>query len=152
MGPRHLELLGRYVDELRAAQVEVERWWVDLSARLLRQLGDPEAVVAELQRRWPAGPGVHPRMLAVVREYFLECDRLNKAIEAEEPDDDPEEIQAHELAGEEETPPEESHDFEIAPRIFVSEGLLSEDTKDLAVYMMHMTVLPIGHDQNGNYV
>lgn len=152
MGPRHLELLGRYVDELRAAQAEVDRWWGDLSARLLRELGRPEAVVAELQRRWPAGPGVHPRMLAVVRHYFLECDRLNKAIEAAAPVDDPEAINVHEFAGGEEPAPEEPEEFEMPPRIFVGEGLLSPETNDLAVYLMGMTVLPVGHDENGNYV
>jgi hypothetical protein len=152
VGPRHLELLGRYVDDLRAAQADVDRWWGDLSARLLRELGRPEAVVEELQRRWPAGPGVHPRMLAVVRKYFLECDRLNKVIEAEEPDDDPEAAEAHELAGEEESPPEEVEDFEIPPRIFVGVGLLSEETNDLALYLSKMTVLPVGHAENGDYV
>lgn len=81
---RHQVLFGGYVRELRAAHVFVTQWWSNLLAETARGTATPELAEQEVRLRWPLGPTTHPRVIAVVRKYYIACERLNMTLEAEE--------------------------------------------------------------------
>jgi hypothetical protein len=80
---RHEKLLQQYADELRTAKHFAEQWWAYLQAVERQKMGSQEIADRVLRRRWPDGPASHPRVLAVVRKYWLLCEDLNQAIEAQ---------------------------------------------------------------------
>jgi hypothetical protein len=90
MGPDHKRLLEDYASKLGTllpmAQREFEQ---DVAAARAAGTADPEAEVRG--RRGP--PAAHPRILALIRDYYFACQRLNAQKEAAgvdefvEPDD-----------------------------------------------------------------
>jgi hypothetical protein len=137
-------------------------WWTDLVMSELSQAGDLGEVDKRLMRRWPNGPASHPRVLAVVRKYWLACDALNEVIAGEtypdeaEPGPEPEYVLAPEAGPEEDTkqPEEEDEDSEedeVDPHIFVLEWLIDDDHDDLAGFLTSLTYWPVGLDRDDRY-
>ncbi len=150
MGPRYRALQSQYVEELRAAKVVVDLWWSALTGS-----ADVEAAPAEVRRRWPAGPGSHPRILAVVRKFFLACVRLNQEVESAPPPSDPEWAEPHEWVGEDDGPSEEAlneDDQPMHPVALVFDSLMTESTYDLALFIAPLSCWPVGLDEKQNYV
>lgn len=114
----HEELFAKYVEELREAVGFAEAWW-----KTLRDSAD-DSTTSKIRERWPVGPAAHPRVLAVVRKYYLKCDALNQ----DAPDD------------------------EESPMLFVTEWLLEEDTEELAEFVADLTYWPIGVAGDGSPV
>lgn len=111
----HDELFEDYVEALRAAKTEAEAWWQQLGQRERQVYG--EAAASRLERRWPAGPASHPRVLAVVVEFSRRCERLNQEC-----------------------------DSQVAQYHLVAEWLIDEDTRDLAEFMDALEYWPIPLD------
>lgn len=154
---RHEQLFEDYVGELSAAKKYADAWWVDLQRKEYSQVGTPQGAHERLRHRWPAGPAAHPRILAVVRKYWLACEALNQAIVrgTDVEDDEPEPhymLMPEGQAGEEESErmePEE--DEEVYPHVFVLEWLLDGEQDDLAAFLGSLTYWPVGLDRDDRY-
>jgi hypothetical protein len=79
MGPDHKSLLESYATKLETllpiAQREFDQ---EVAAARAAGAADPESVARK--RRGP--PAAHPRILAVIRECYFACQRLNEQKEA----------------------------------------------------------------------
>jgi hypothetical protein len=144
-------LLRQYIDELRTAKPLVNAWWSRLVAAQLARTPDQVTAAAELQRRWPAGPAAHPRVLAIVRKYYLACDGLNRQLRRKL-EEDSRELVPHFPDGERQSQDDESDDRPVNPAAFVGETLVSPDTADLAKIVAKLSYWPIGIDSTGAYV
>lgn len=82
MDSRFTEILDRYLAEMRAIRPAVLAWWNTHAERAVEEL-EMSTARNDFERRWPAGPTAHPRVLEVFRRYFLEIDNLNLEIETE---------------------------------------------------------------------
>jgi hypothetical protein len=151
MGPRYEALLSQYVDELRAAKSDVNDWWAALVEQTLQLTNHNKVEAArELRRRWPVGPAAHPRILAIVRKYYLACAHLNQVIENEQ-SDDLHQLVPHRLATSTDEP-EQEPDQPVSPGILVGESLITPATDDLAKIVGQLTYWPVGVDEQGAYV
>jgi hypothetical protein len=152
MGPRYNELRRQYIDELRSIKPEVNKWWACLVAATVARVGTELNAAAELRHRWPVGPAAHPRILSIVRKYYLACDRLNKELRLAHPMN-PEEMNTYvALHAKVTSIPDEEGDLPINPIILVGESLFTEETKDLANIVGKLTYWPIGMDEKGSYI
>ncbi|MES2539933.1 MAG: hypothetical protein V4583_05025 [Pseudomonadota bacterium] len=79
MDKRYKDIQDHYRDELHAIMPAVMDWWFDGVEASTREA---EGMTA-FERRWPAGPAAHPRVIDVFRRYFIETDTLN--LENERP-------------------------------------------------------------------
>jgi hypothetical protein len=150
MGPRYEALRSQYIHELRVAKSDVNDWWAALVERTLQLTNHNKIEAArELRRRWPVGPAAHPRILAIVRKYFLACDQLNQVIDKEQ-NDDLHQLVPHRLATF--TEQEQEPDQTVSPGILVGESLLTPATDDLAKIVGQLTYWPVGVDEQGAYV
>jgi hypothetical protein len=119
----HRQLFAKYVEALRTAIDEARAERAGAINAVMRA-GLPRAE-AEAKIANENGPlCVHPRIIAVFREYFLGCDRLNR-----------------------ERPPEEFVD----PGVFTTERLMGKHD-DLADVLSEFPYMPIGTDENDRYV
>src|SRR5262245_61810081 len=121
---RHEELLEQYARELNNTKELVERWWVDLDARETQDVGSPDLARGGWSASWPAGPASHPRVLAVVRKYWLACEALNKVILGARRSAQRRPEREYTLALDEEAvykPPEDAPEEEVYPHLFVHE-------------------------------
>lgn len=152
---RHEKLLQQYADELRTAKHFAEQWWAYLQAVERQKMGSQEIADRVLRRRWPDGPASHPRVLAVVRKYWLLCEDLNQAIEAQTqhreaaeprfrlaPDEDPY------GEGGDSDDAEEEH---VDPHVFVLEWLMDDDLEVLASFVGTLSYWPVGLDADDAY-
>ena len=76
MDARYEEIRTRYLADMRGILPGIMAWWNERAVRA------PEALEGstpqnDFERRWPAGPTGHPRVLCIFRKYFLEIDTLN---------------------------------------------------------------------------
>ena len=69
-------LLERYLKDLRLARDAALAWWDDLLVRELAIVGNRAEAMFRIQMRWPCGPASHPRVIAVFRQYYLECEAI----------------------------------------------------------------------------
>lgn len=150
---RHEELLAQYAAELSKARAMAEAWWAELLR--VHQLSQNSIGFkrSELARRWPCGPASHPRVLLVIRKYWLSCDLLNQALSTAPTNADPPEP-TYTLALEEDLPEQPTASFEaggyVDPHIFISEWL-SDDYEDLASFVGRLAYWPIGFDERERY-
>ena len=166
MNARHAQLFAQYLEELKTVKTFVELWWDNLIAIEPKNAGDHDDAALEVGRRWRAGPVSHPRVIALIRKYYFECERLNEEM-SEAPEEDLEADEPHHLPGEEdydedEDENEDEEDDEegdegddegpINPSLFLGEFLVNPKTEDLAFFMSKLTYWPIGMDLEGNLV
>lgn len=137
MPTRHEELFEHYADDLAEAKAAAEAWWDALIAEEESRQGDRESAISAVKKRWPTGPASHPRVIAVIREYFLKCHALNDEIETEQ--SAPATRKRKKDEEEEET---------VDPYIFASEWLLEDPTEGLADFISVLTYWPIGLDED----
>ncbi|MER8810099.1 hypothetical protein NKI12_24675 [Mesorhizobium australicum] len=69
--PTTSEIREQYVEELRSILPTVEAWWDGVQAELTPEIA---------WKRWPTGPGAHPRVLAVFRKYYLRIEAANDEV------------------------------------------------------------------------
>jgi len=155
MGPLYKKLLDRYVEELRPATIEVNEWWTRLASETIAKVGTKVAAAAELRRRWPLGPASHPRILAIVRKYYLACDQLNREITRARSSDlqeTPTYAPAYPETDADTATSDEEDDLPMNPVILIGESLFTPETQDLANFVGKLTYWPIGIDENGRYL
>ena len=156
----HQELFSQYIVELREARSFALAWFDELLAREAEKAGSKKAAEDAVRQRWPCGPSSHPRVIAVVRKYFIACERLNSAIEARE-DEGAESAKESteedwgtddEDSDDEETESDdESHDDfwdeegSIDPPIFLGDLLCGRDD-ELAEFVAQLVFSPIGEE------
>jgi hypothetical protein len=157
---RHEQLFEQYVEALQEAKKFAERWWMELVENELSIAGVLEEADKRLMRRWPNGPASHPRVLAVVRKYWLACNELNELIAQETYPGKAEPESVYVLAPEsapeedEEQSAEETEDqeeAEVDPHIFVLEWLMDDDHDDLAEFLSSLTYWPVGLARDDQY-
>jgi hypothetical protein len=157
MGPRHQKLFSEYVEKLRAAQARAEEWWASLIRAELALTTDRRQALLKVRDRWPAGPAAHPWVIAVLHDFFLACDVLNRELRSAVPPPEPpvEDVTPHELVvgqARQAAPDTAAVDVEISPSLFLGEGLLTPATHDLARFIGKLTYWPVGLDDQGRYV
>ena len=155
---RYEQLFEQYVKDLNEAKEFAECWWTDLQNHEHSRLGTSEDANRRLRRRWPNGPASHPRVLAVIRKYWLACEALNEAIVQRLDVEDAESEEVYILIPEGPTDIDESEDQEaeeeeeeIYPHLFILEWLLDGDHDELARFLGSLTYWPVGVDMNGRY-
>ena len=124
----HEKLLAEYADSLRGAKEAVDEWWEALLASETSKTKDREEAVRNIQERWPYGPAAHPRVLAVIREYYFACEALNDRLA------------------------ETNNPAEEYPQVFVTDMLMEDGTDDLGAFVYSLPGLPIGIDSDGDPV
>jgi hypothetical protein len=148
---RHEDLLQSYATELAAAKQFAEDWWARLHADELRKTGSHEAAARAVKARWPEGPPSHPRVLAVVRAYWLACQALNSVIERERRGGlEPPEPEYELVPGETPVAPGEdaTEEQEVYPHVFVIEWLMDEGMDELADFLGALSYWPVGLEPN----
>jgi hypothetical protein len=144
MSTRHSELFKKYVDDLKQVKVQVDAWW--------NHLLEEEESRAGVRQRWPNGPGVHPRVIAVLRQYYFACEELNLQIDRENESRARKREETSPVlaldAGDEE-PEEEEMEESVNPSVFLTDGLVTPATEDLATFLAGVTYWPIGLNEQG---
>lgn len=137
-------LFDRYVRDMRVARGEALEWWQQLASRELSMTGDKDSAEENLKQRWPCGPVSCPRVVAVFRQYFLECEAL------EVPYATPESRPCSESDwGVEDDNLSES--LPVEPRQLLIDYLISAD-EDLGGFIRFFVFIPIGRDESGRVV
>lgn len=155
MQTRHDKLFGQYVKELRAVKAFAYNWWTSLLEAEERVMGTADKALISVKERWPAGPASHPRVIALIRKYFLACEALNRNIAAmsEISYDNSEELVLPHSIAEGAKYHDNLHDLEqegegeVQPGQFLAERLLSPKTMDLAQFVVRLGYWPIGEDE-----
>lgn len=151
---RHRQLLLKYVAELLAAKSCADIWWDQLISTSDTRSTGPGSHQANVAKRWPDGPASHPRVLAVVRKYWLACDALNQAIDSDSDDGEPSPDKIYTLETVEEATGKQFNDVDeenfVDPHIFVSEWLVDE-YEDLAAFVGQLSYWPVGMDEQERY-
>jgi hypothetical protein len=83
MDSRYSSIVDRYLAEMRAIRPSIIAWWDAHAVRPVEEL-EFSSAQNDFERRWPAGPTAHPRVIEIFRRYFLEIDHLNLEIEAQD--------------------------------------------------------------------
>jgi hypothetical protein len=76
----HQDLFREYLGTLQPVARQVADWWLGAIAQRQQALGNAEEARKELIATFPAGPAQDPRLIRVVREYWLACDQINQGI------------------------------------------------------------------------
>src|SRR6266566_8615475 len=81
---RHRELFLEYKEEVdNVAEVALEFWEETLEARKGRS-SDESKVVRDAWIDRPAGPASFPGLVALIRDYWLACHKLNQEVAEDE--------------------------------------------------------------------
>ena len=99
-------------------------WRPLIVAKKTAERSEQEAARAAWMRR-PAGPASYPGMVALVREYWLACDALNRKCAEEE---------------------------RVPPWTFLLSWLMDESHYEAVGVLACMPYWPIGLDEDGNWV
>lgn len=121
----HRHLLGEYRRELSIVIPAALDWWAETLTARQRYASDPDEALRQAWIVRPAGPASYSGFVALIRDYWLACHRLNlKALEAER----------------------------VPPEVFLLASLLDGGYTDAVKVIACMPYWPIGMDQNGNWV
>ena len=118
MGQAHRKLFERYVEELERVSVLAE-------AEYHKRGEDTDGPRA--RGGWRGPPAAHPRVIAIIREYFFACKRLNEELEAT------------------------GSDEYVEPLVFVHE-MLTGKHQELWDFIAELTFLPFGVDRDEEWV
>ncbi|MCO5066550.1 MAG: hypothetical protein M9924_19390 [Rhizobiaceae bacterium] len=141
MDQRYEDIQARYLAEMRQILPEITAWW---KANAIRDPSDITTKPAnDFERRWPAGPTAHPRVLHIFRKYFLEIDALNVENETREP--------SSATASEEDwgTDEDEEADFQLPIDLLVDD--LPDVAPDVYGLVKAMVFVPIGLSPDEEY-
>jgi hypothetical protein len=124
--PAHQALFRLYVKALEAAKEDAEDWWESLIDVEEERVGDRDQALENVIERRPTGAMSLGASDAVVREYWLKCDGLNR--KTKNPED------------------------RVAPEEFLLLWLVNDRLNELAEFLAGMPYWPIGMDEEGNWV
>lgn len=128
METRHDQLFDQYVQELRKAKWAAEKWWKELIASETIKIGGQKEALESIKHRWPLGPASHPYVIAILRKYWLACEKLNREISESSNETD-----------------SDSDDEEpVSPIIFLCEFLMDGKHEKLAAFIAPLNYWPIG--------
>lgn len=122
----HQTLFRQYVKALKSAKDDAEDWWESLIDTEEKRTGDRAQALERVSERRPTGLMSLGASDAVVREYWLKCDALNRKTKN----------------------PEER----VAPEEFLLLWLVNDRLDELAEFLADMPYWPIGMDEDGNWV
>lgn len=88
-GQPHRTLFSAYLERLRPQVERVAANWQEAMSYQTGRLGSPEAARDFLIQEYPAGPAADMQFVAVIREFWLACDALNRELPAEDAVDPP---------------------------------------------------------------
>lgn len=151
MGPSYELLREQYVNELRAVKGLVNDWWSTLVADTVAKSETLQEAEKTLRRRWPVGASAHPRILGVVRKYFLACEELNQKVRASQASS-PTPVVSFSLANDVSTHTEPEEDLPLSPGVLVGESLFTASSEDLAKIVGRLSYWPVGLDEHGRFV
>lgn len=121
---RHAELFASYRSDLRTAYGIASLWWEDTIAAQEKLGKSREDAIEEAFDRRLAGAASHPKVIWIVRRYWLACEQINEALPDEQ---------------------------KIPPEVFCLKWLVDIDETDLVRLLACMPYWPIGLDENGNW-
>jgi len=140
MGTRHEKLYSQYAKDLRVVKVAAERWWRSLLLAVEDKAKDAARAAQAVQLRWPAGAPSHPRVIAVLRKYWIECEELNRQLmEEDQQHGSKPDMEEEDEEGEEESP--------VPAKDFLTEFLLDGKNDKLAEFLFPLTYWPIGREE-----
>jgi hypothetical protein len=122
----HQALFRQYVKGLNAAKEHSENWWQSLIYAEEKRTGNRAQAEENVNERRPTGVMSLGASDAVVREYWLKCDALNRRTKN----------------------PEQR----VAPAEFLLLWLVDNRLDELAEFLAGMPYWPIGMDEEGNWV
>lgn len=140
-------LFERYLHDLRGAREEALAWWNDLFARELAIETDPTTARLRIDLRWPCGPASFPRVIGVVRQYYLECEALQVSDESG-PEAEADPIDDANWGSEDQG---EADQTWTEPRQLLIDHLRNVDDT-LGEFMRFFVLLPVGRDEHGRTV
>jgi hypothetical protein len=121
---RHQALFREYREEAEHVTAVALEWWEDTIDA--PQGGPPDQkAVREAWECRPAGPASFPGLVALVRDFWLACDRLNQEV---------------------------AEDERVPPWTFLLGWLLDGSHEQCVSVMVCMPYWPIGLDRDGNWV
>lgn len=138
-------LFERYLQDLRGAREEALAWWDELLQRELAIEADPSTARLRIDLRWPCGPASFPRVIGVVRQYYLACEALQIPDEIVMEADPADEANW----GSEDTVEDDQSWTE--PRQLLIDHLRNVDPT-LGEFMRFFVLLPVGRDEHGRTV
>ena len=123
--PAHRALFREYAQLVDVVTAEALDWWAETLAGRRAATTDPELAEREAWRGRPAGPASFPGLVALVRDYWLACDRVNAALgEAER----------------------------VAPETLLLDWLRSGNHRDAVRVLACMPYWPLGLDASGGWI
>lgn len=122
----HQVLFRQYTKALEAAKEDAEEWWESLIEVEEERVGDREQAEENVNDRRPTGAMSLGATDAVIREYWLKCDVLNRKAR--------------------------SSDQRVAPEDLLLRWLVDNGFEELATFLANMPYWPIGMDEEGNWV
>ncbi len=122
---RHRQLFAEYTEEVDFVTAVALQWWEEtVHAREAAHVDGQRALHAAWIDR-PAGPASYPGIVALVRDYWLECDRLNHEVDESE---------------------------RVPPWVFLLGWLLTGEYEQCVSVLACMPYWPIGLDADGQWV
>ena|SRR5450432_1071072 len=121
---RHRELFREYSEEIENVTTFALNWWEDT----LDVRAGPDRDKQEVRAVWeerPAGPASFPGVVALIRDYWLACHRLNQEV---------------------------AEDQRVQPWTFLLGWLLDGSHEQCVSVLACMPYWPIGLDREGNWV
>jgi hypothetical protein len=123
-GPGHARLFASYRSDLNTAYGIASLWWEDTVAAQEKLGKSREDAIEESFDRRLAGAASHPKVIWIVRSYWLACEEINATLPAAE---------------------------RVRPEIFCLKWLVDVDDAELVRLLACMPYWPIGLDENGNW-
>jgi len=121
----HKKLFALYVSDLREVIPEARRIWYAIVEECQESTEDHETATLDALAFAPAGAAFDGRVVAVIRKYWLACDRLNQQTDERE---------------------------RVSPQAFLLQWLLDMHYTDAVEVLAGMPYWPIGLDLDGNWV
>lgn len=123
--PHHEHLYASYLSDLRAARGIADAWWNRIVDTEVTHIGDRQEAELNVRLRRPVGPVAHPRVILVIRHYWLACMQLNRSLPETE---------------------------RIAPEVLLLLWLERFGESDLAAFLAGLPYWPMGMDEQENWI
>lgn len=145
MDERYEKLQAEYVADLRKIMPPVLEWWKRNAGRTPDKMGNSKSL-NDFEARWPMGPVAHPRVLHVVRTYYLKINRLNRENELNRQPDDKPPVESDWGADD-----DADDDVSFALPIDLLVNDLEEIDPDLFKILSFLVFVPVGLAPDGEY-
>lgn len=117
-------LFSDYRQDIRTAYDIAAPWWTATVDAQRKIEGDELAAIRASFTKRLAGPASHPKVVWIIRNYWLDCDDLNK---------------------------EQDRPRIVYPEVFLLQWLIDAGETELVRLIACMPYWPIGLDENGNW-